>query len=210
MNTTLDFDVDKSEVKIKNDDGTWTTLGKLSDFHIDKDWFNINSDWYKGPKWDDDLADAMRYCMGIWDEEERNDNMNIVDLYRMRKREQINNKYKELIDKEYNELDVVKEYKELINTFDINMKQLADKYNNNDTQPLVKTAYKNDYSYELSMYLEEEIRSKYNDVIEKELKELERLIEEVKAMLYLSDDKDYQLEVLKNYEIVDKKGKLNI
>ena len=172
---------------------------------IDKDWFNI--DYCKS---DDDSVDAMRYYMGIWDEEERNDNMNIIDLYKMRKREEINNKYKELVDKEYNELDVVKEYKELINTFDINMKQLADKYNNNDTQPLVKTAYRNDYSYELSIYLEEEIISKYNTDKEKEFKELERLIEEVKAMLYLSDDKDYQLEVLKNYDIIDEKGKLNI
>lgn len=183
-------------LKYKVDDSTWATLGTTIGI--------------------DDSLDSIRYS--TWapeyekeeNDEERIDNMNIVDLYRMRKREQINNKYKELVDKEYNELDVVKEYKELINTFDINMKQLADKYNNNDTQPLVKTAYKNDYSYELSMYLEEEIRSKYNDAIEKELKELERLIEEVKAMLYLSDDKDYQLEVLKNYEIIDKKGKLNI
>lgn len=193
------FVSDGITLKYKVDDSAWTTIGTLDNNTADS-------------------LDAIRY--GIWTlddrkgsagvNDERNDNMNIVDLYRMRKREQINNKYKELVDKEYNELDVVKEYKELINTFDINMKQLADKYNNNDTQPLVKTAYKNDYSYELSMYLEEEIRSKYNDATEKELKELERLIEEVKAMLYLSDDKDYQLEVLKNYEILDKKGKLNI
>ena len=182
-------------LNFKCDNGEWKTIGQLLGI--------------------DDTIDATRYLYGVSDssditEEERNDNMNIVDLYKMRKKEQINDKYKELVDKEYSELDVVKEYKELINTFDINMKQLADKYNNNDTQPLVKTAYRNDYSYELSMYLEEEIRSKYNTDKEKELKELERLIEEVKAMLYLSDDKDYQLEVLKNYDIIDKKGKLNI
>lgn len=196
----------RTTIKINNGDGTWSILGSgLNDFKIDNDWFNI--DYWKS---DADSVDAMRYYTGIWNEEERNDNMNIVDLYKMRKKEQINDKYEELVDKEYNELDVVKEYKELINTFNINMKQLADKYNNNDTQPLVATAYRNDYSYELSMYLREEIRSKYKDSNEKELKELERLIEEVKAMLYLSDDKDYQLEVLKNYDIIDKKGKLNI
>ena len=34
-------------------------------------------------------------------------------------------------------------------------------------------------------------------------------IEEINAMLSMSDDKDYQIEVLQRYGIIDKKGKMS-
>ena len=169
-----------------------------------------------------DAPDIIKY--GIWDAEciKPNDidiskdngkerkNMEILNLYKDRCEREIFDRYTNIIDEEYEALDVVKEYNELINTFNINMKQLADKYNTNDITYLYKSGYENDYKYELNDDIKSHIREKYKDAWDKELSDLRKFVEEVKAVLSLSEDKDYQLDVLKNYEILDKKGKLNV
>lgn len=209
------------DIKIKNNDGTWAPLEwfKGVDFAKECGEFNMSNDEFNkyilGIWNDDDALDAFEYAVNdikLVDGfiKERNDNMSILELYEKRKREEINSFYKDKINKEYESLEVVKEYKELINTFNINMKQLAEKYNTNDTVSLIPTCYNNDYSYKLSHSLYREIEKKYDNQAREELEELQKFVEEVKASLSLSDDKDYQLEVLKNYEIIDKKGKLNI
>lgn len=201
------------DIKIKNSDGTWTPLLKgYGRFTAENDEFNK---YVLGIWNNDDALDAFEYAINdikLVDEfmKEGNDNMTILELYEKRKKEEIKSFYKDKINKEYESLEVVKEYKELINTFDINMKQLAEKYNTNDTVSLIPTCYNNDYSYELSHSLYGEIEEKYDNQAREELEELQNFVEEVKAVLSLSDDKDYQLEVLKNYEILDKKGMLDL
>jgi len=184
------IEIPKYDIKITNSGSTWATWSTAID-----------------------CCDVI--CSGIRDgkipNNERDEKMNILDLWERRKRDEINEKYNDIIEKEYNALDVVKEYNELINNFNINLKQLADKYNsNNNEQPLISTCYANKYSYELNMYLEENIKAKYDDELNSEYCELSDFVEEVKAILSLSDDKDYQLDVLKSYGILDKKGRLNI
>ena len=175
------------EIQISNGDGTWVKLG--------------------------DSVDAMNYVVkGIWDTDdlkERNDIMNILDLYEEKQREKIDNHYRTIINEEYENLDVVKEYKELITTFEINMKQLVDKYNINDQKYIYQTGYGAEYGFEINPELRDNIRAKYKEEWENELKDLHALVRDVKAVLSISDDKDYQIEVLKNYDILDKKGKLN-
>lgn len=183
-------------LKYKVDDSTWATLGTTIGI--------------------DDSLDSIRYS--TWTPEyekeekgkERIDNMNILELYERRKRAEIDNKYQSIIDEEYNNLDVVKEYKELISTFEINMKQLAEKYNTNDKRPVIFNGCENEYCYELNDYLKGDIQISHREEWNKERNELYAFIEEVKAVLSLSNDKDYQLDVLKNYEILDKKGRINI
>lgn len=190
-------DYNSYEIKITTNSGnTWSTLGSVTsgiDFSMDTDMFD-------------------KYILGKWDtnEKERNDSMTILELYKKKAREEINNRYRDMVEYEYNNLDVVKEYNELVNTFNINLKQLADKYNTNDNQPLVRTGYESDYSYEINIYLHNQIEEKYKEQKDTELQTLYDFCEEVETILSISDDKDYQLEVLKNYEIIDKKGKLNI
>lgn len=184
------------DLKVKNCDGTWVTLATTSDASV----YLAN-----------DTSDAFRYYVeGIWDNKERNDNMEILKLYRERCEKEIKERYNAIIDEEYNNLEVVKEYNELVNTFKINMKQLAEKYNTNDEIYLVPTCYNNDYAYELSNNLRYKIRDKYDNAMDTEIIQLRNFVEEIEAVLSISDDKDYQIEVLKNYEILDKKGKLNI
>ena len=184
------------EIKITTNSGnTWSTLGSVTS-GID---FSMNADEFD------------KYILGKWDtnEEERNDIMNILDLYEEKQKEKIDNHYRTIINEEYENLDVVKEYKELITTFEINMKQLADKYNVNDQKYIYQTGYGAEYGFEIHPELRDNIRAKYKEEWENELKDLRALVRDVKAVLSISDDKDYQIEVLKNYDILDKKGKLN-
>lgn len=138
-----------------------------------------------------------------------NERMELLRLYERRKRNEINEKYKELIDKEYNELDVVKRYNELINTFNASLAELADEYCELDVPAIVRTGYSNDYAYELNSSLLAEIEKKYAEDKRSEFNELDKFIEEINAMLEISNDKDYQLDVLERYNVI-KKGKLTI
>lgn len=138
-----------------------------------------------------------------------NETMELLRLYERRKRDEINKKYKELIDKEYNELDVVKRYNELVNTFSASLAELADEYCELDVPAIVRTGYSNDYAYELNSSLLAEIEKKYAEDRRSEFNELDKFIEEVNAMLAISNDKDYQLDVLEKYNVI-KKGKLTI
>lgn len=183
-------------LKYKVDDGTWATLDTT---------ISIG-----------DSLDSIRYS--TWTPEyekeekgeERIDNMNILEYYERTKRAEIASKYESIIEEEYNKLEVVNAYNTLVNEFEINLKQLADKYNTKDETFIERTGYEADYVFELNDNIECNIREKHSKDYDKEVEELSKFVEEVRAVLSLSEDKDYQLDVLKNYEILDKKGMLNI
>ena len=80
----------------------------------------------------DDSLDATRHTYDIRGGERNMDNR-IVDLYYERKREEIRNKYTELVDEKYEQLNVVKEYKELVNTFVASLAEMADRYNTEES-----------------------------------------------------------------------------
>lgn len=141
---------------------------------------------------------------------ERNMDNKIVDLYYERKREEIRNKYKELLDSKYEQLEVVKEYNELVNTFVTSLAEMANRYNTEDTKMLIKTGYVGEYTYDLNPDLKEDLREAYVEDFNKEMKELELLVEEVRAVLSISDTDEYKIGVLTEYGIITKKGKLNI
>ena len=161
-----------------------------------------------------DAIDSMRYEIEELRKlikEKESDNMNdVLELYKSRREKEIRNKYKDIIDKEYNELPAVKEWHELTTNFEIEMKQLAEKYNTEDLTCIIKTGYVNDYEYALSNRIRDDIKKEWQADLDEELSDLYKFVEEVEAVLSISDDKDYKIEVLKNYEILDKKGKLSI
>lgn len=142
--------------------------------------------------------------LGEFEEEE---NMNkVLELYYKRKLNKLVEFYKELKEEEYNKLEVVKEFNTINEEYTNKMEELRGKYNTIDKQFVVKTGYSNDNRYELSSSVEEDIRnalSKQYEITKKEILEEKATIE---AVLSLSEDKDYQVEVLKNYGILDKKG----
>ena len=157
----------------------------------------------------DDNLDATRYTYNIRGGE-RNMNNKIIDLYYERKREEIINKYTGLVDEKYEQLNVVKEYKELVNTFVTSLAEMADRYNTEETKMLLKTGYMGEYTYDLNPELRDNLREAFKEEFSKEMKELELLVEEVRAMLEFYNTEEYKIDVLKQYGIIDKKGKLNI
>ena len=157
----------------------------------------------------DDSLDATRYTYNIRGGE-RNMNNKIVDLYYERKREEIINKYTGLVDEKYEQLNVVKEYKELVNTFVTSLAEMADRYNTEETKMLLKTGYIGEYTYDLNPEIRDNLREAFKEEFSKEMKELELLVEEVRAMLEFYNTEEYKIDVLKQYGIIDKKGKLNI
>ena len=155
----------------------------------------------------DDSLDATRYTYNIRGGERNMDNR-ILDLYA--ERAKIKKEYETIVNNDYDKLDVVKEYKELVNTFTTSLAEMADRYNTEENKYLVRTGYEITPSYELSDDIRANIREKYLDEAKERLKDIDLLVEEVRAVLGVSNTEEYRISVLKEYGIIDKKGKLNV
>lgn len=134
----------------------------------------------------------------------------VLNLYITNRENEIINKYNELIKKDYSEITVVKEYKELIENFE---KQLTDLFTKSviEEVPFEEVTSYNVYRFEPDeCEIKAKIATKYQEKKSSELKTLMELRDEVEAQLSLSDNVDYQLDVLKRYDIINKKtGRIN-
>lgn len=130
----------------------------------------------------------------------------VLDLYEKRERERIGKQFKAMKEEEYNNLEAVKRYNELINTFKASLAELVDEYKNEEPKVFVQTVYENHFGYEINPFLEKQIAEKFREDYEKEIKELEKKVEEIRAVLSLSNDVEYQKGVLIEYGILNKKG----
>ena len=157
----------------------------------------------------DDNIDAVSYTYGIRGGERNMDNR-ILDLYAERAKEKIKKEYETIVNNDYDKLDVVKEYNELVSTFNTSLAEMADRYNNEENTYLHRTGYELTPTYELSDDIKANIREKYLDEAKARLKDIDLLVEEVRAVLGVSNTEEYRLSVLKEYGIIDKKGKLNV
>ena len=133
----------------------------------------------------------------------------VLELYDKRKKKEIEEQFERMVDEEYDNLPEVKRYNELINEFSANLAQLADEYNKGDNKTFVKTAYVNSFEYELNFYLRTQIYDKYVGEKTKAMEEHTKFVEEVRAVLSLSNSEEYQVKVLTEYGILNKKGLFN-
>ena len=157
----------------------------------------------------DDSLDATRYTYNIRGGERNMDNR-ILDLYAERAKEKIKKEYETIVNNDYDKLDVVKEYNELVNTFNTSLAEMANRYNNEENTYLHRTGYELTPMYELSDDIKANIREKYYEEARERLKDIDLLVEEVRAVLGVSNTEEYRIGVLKEYGIIDKKGKLNV
>lgn len=134
----------------------------------------------------------------------------VLNLYYENHLKEINDKYNELIEKDYSEISVIKEYKELIENFE---KQLTNLFTKSviEEVPFEEVTSYNVYRFEPDeCEIKDKIVAKYQEKKSSELKTLMELRDEVEAQLSLSDNVDYQLDVLKRYDIINKKtGRIN-
>lgn len=148
----------------------------------------------------DDAVDAMRYNI---EEEENMERNKVLDLYVERRRKAIKEVYENNYMEEYNNLPVVKEYNEIVGNFEAQLAELSTR----ELASVEYLGYKNDYGYVLNHKLLQDVKDKHYAILKEAMDALDDKANEVHALLSLSDDKDYQLEVLVNYGILDKKTK---
>ena len=131
----------------------------------------------------------------------------VLELYYERRIKKLGEFYKELKEQKYNDLEVVKEFNNVVEEYNNKMQELMGKYRDeeNDMSLIHKTGY-NEYPYVLSHAVKDDIIKSLGKRYEEDKKALLEEKETIAAVLSLSDDKDYQVEVLKNYGILDKKG----
>lgn len=144
--------------------------------------------------------------------DEGDDNMfiknEVLKLYYEKKREDIIDKYDEKEQEYLTQNEIVKQFNELIEKFENDLDNLYTSVENFDTDYITVRYDENNYKYKVNTdKLSEEFKKVHIKEREKELKDLEDFVKEVEAQLSLSDDLDYQLEVLTRYDIIDKKTK---
>lgn len=142
----------------------------------------------------------------INEEREEKDMNKVLKLYEERKLKEIDDKYDKKVDDDYNAIEIVKEYNELVMNFENKLEELFNSLENFDNNYLVTQCDSNCYKYALSEgMIKNKIMDKYIEEKIADKLELDNLIGEVDAQLSLSDDLTYQLEVLNRYGIIDKK-----
>ena len=149
---------------------------------------------------------SFDFKLNIGEEREEKDMNKVLKLYEERKLKEINDKYDKKVEDDYNAIEVVKQYNELVMNFESKLEELFNSLDNFDNGYLVTQCDSNCYKYTLSEgIIKNKLASKYFEEKIADKLELDNLIGEVDAQLSLSDDLSYQIEVLSRYGIIDKK-----
>lgn len=154
--------------------------------------------------------DFYRYIDDLYTKEEEKDMNKVLELYVKRKKEEIDKKYEEKVNKDYNGLELVAKYNQIVAEFEERMEELYHNELNVDESTIKEVYSASDYKYQIrETTIKSNLCDIYNDDRNKEIKDINDLVEEVEAQLSLSSDLEYQKEVLITYGIIDKKtGKI--
>lgn len=162
---------------------------------------------FDGAKWKNDFYE--KYILGIWEKEEEKEMNKVLNLWFERKQEKIIKKYAEM-EQDFinNHYSVVKSYNELVEQFEKDLDDLYKFDKVNEQFVLEEISDKNTIKYDIDFdKLSREFTDKHIKEKQGELKELAKIREEVEAQLSLSNELNYQQEVLIQYNIIDKKTK---
>jgi hypothetical protein len=173
---------------------------------------------FDGVTWKNDFYE--RYIKGIWENQdikpvyikgikEEKEMNKVLNLWFERKQEKIIKKYAEM-EQDFinNHYSVVKSYNELVEQFEKDLDDLYKFDKVNEQFVLEEISDKNTIKYDIDFdKLSCEFTDKHIKEKQGELKELAKIREEVEAQLSLSNELNYQQEVLIQYNIIDKKTK---
>lgn len=141
----------------------------------------------------------------------------ILKLYKERKEKEIHDKYEKLVEEEYNKIEFVEVYNNLVDAFEGALQELFEDETNVGGKYLHDSGLTdNVYKYCLMAGdIKREISKKYDEKKIEELEELYKFAKEVEIMLSLADEGNgnidkYKVEdILKNYGIIDENLKIN-
>lgn len=162
----------------------------------------------------DDTVDSLNYALyELWEDKYKKEgdvNMTnkVLDLYYNKKRNEIIEKYDKKEQEYFAKNDLAKEFNELVEKFEEDLENLYKSVQNFDNDYIIQGHDDNYYKYKINIdKISKEFEEKYITKRQKELKELDSLREEIDAQLSMSNDLDYQIDVLTRYGILDKKTK---
>lgn len=153
----------------------------------------------------DDLMDAIRNSMKDLKEYEQEKELEeknmstILNIYKERKLDKIDKEYDEKITKLRKEDEIQQVIEEMQNQVNVIL--------NNDDPDNAR-----EYTFDCPMYTNKTVKQE-NELLEeksKEIKQLNGTIQEIKALFELTTDYTERMKILKNYNVVDKNGKLVI
>ena len=140
--------------------------------------------------------------------EEKEMKNEVLELWYKRENAKLKSEFKSEIEKYVNEHPVVVRYKEIINAYTDSMSTLLEEYADFDIVSHISYSVLDDVDLR---DIEKKLQDMYlkNNATEHEkmLSKLQDTYETIKAMLSLSDDLEYQLDVLSKYKVIDKKTK---
>ena len=126
--------------------------------------------------------------------ENKMEKLDLLDLYKKRKKESVKKKYDNLI-QEIKDSDAIQEIMKDTNRL------IQDTDSDREFPKVVLNVYTKETEEDIA-----DMETAYK----MEIKELNDLIEEVETYFNMTEDFSERKEILKNYGIIDKKGKLNI
>lgn len=132
----------------------------------------------------------------------------VLELWYARKHNKIMKEYEEKEREFHNSKELVIKYKEILDRFENELEELYESEENQEQNYIVNTMTYNLYEYSIDYKkLNDEFIEEY--VIERnnKLRELDELRKEINAQLSLSNDLEYQLDVLTRYGVLNKKTK---
>ena len=132
----------------------------------------------------------------------------VLELWYERKSDAISKEYEEKEIEFNNSKELVIKYKEILERFGNELEELYKSGENQEQNYIINTMTNNVYEYNINYKkLRDELGEKYIRERNKKLRDLDELKKEIEALLSLSDDLEYQVEVLTRYGVLDKKTK---
>lgn len=164
----------------------------------------------------DDTVDSMRY---IFKEDylrgfkEENEVMEILTIYQERKEKELKKEYNEKKQAILDSDKYISRYNELINTFNASLEELVNEEKAIQSEVFAMTPYNTTVKYEINETYKLNLLHDLDEEMGEKSKALDDMLDEVKAMIAIvPNDGNYDakvVEILKSYEILDKKGKIN-
>ena len=164
----------------------------------------------------DDTVDSMRY---IFKEDylrgfkEENEIMQILTIYQERKEKELKKEYNEKKQAILDSDEYISRYNDLINTFNARLEELVNEEKAIQSEVFTMTPYNTTVKYEINETYELNLLHDLDEEMGEKSKALYNMLDEVKAMIAIvPSGENYDakvVEILKNYDILDKKGKIN-
>lgn len=144
---------------------------------------------------------------------EENEIMEILTIYQERKEKELRKEYNEKKQAILDSDKYISRYNELINTFNASLEELANEEKAIESEVFITTPYNTTIKYDISEIYKSNLLHELDEETGEKSKALYDMLDEVKAMIAIvPSGENYDakvVEILKNYDILDKKGKIN-